>query len=185
MKLQTGVRIDSEVWLAYRVLCSREKLRPYLAIEEFLRLVLENDSVLRLLSVMRDVAKSRVEGFDAYARVLLDWYTHEKYWFSINDSDASVEALLLDSLKVVTDAKLRQRIENALVAHQRRIYLKKKGAAEVDKDINKELEVKGETEKTEDSSKIKTKELDGEKEMQEKLNELKRFRTLVKHKKEN
>ncbi len=185
MKVQTGVRIDSEVWRAYRVLCSREKLRPSLAIEEFLRLVLENDSVLRLLSLMRDVAKSRVEGFDAYARVLLDWYTHEKYWFSVNDSDASVEALLLDSLKVVTDAELRHRIENALVAHQRKIHLKKKGAAEVDKNSNKELEVKGETEKAEDVNKIEAKDLDAENEIKQKLNELKRFRKLVKNKKEN
>jgi hypothetical protein len=185
MKVQTGVRIDSEVWRAYRVLCSREKQRPSLAIEEFLRLVLENDSVLRLLSLMRDVAKSRVEGFDAYARVLLDWYTHEKYWFSVNDSDASVEALLLDSLKVVTDAELRQLIENALVAHQRKIHLKKKGASEVDKNNNKELEVKGDTKKAEDVNKIEVKDSDAENEIQQKLNELKRFRKLVKHKKEN
>ena len=128
MKQQTGVRVDAEVWLAYRELCSREKLRPSRPIEEFLRLVLDNDSALSLLGWMRGVAKARAEGFDAYARVLLDWYTHEKYWFSVGDDDVSVEALLLDSLKMVADSDLRRQIEETLIADKRRIYLQKKEA---------------------------------------------------------
>ena len=31
--------------------------------------------------MMCGVAKSRVKGFEAYARVLLDGYTPEKFWF--------------------------------------------------------------------------------------------------------
>lgn len=128
MKQQTGVRVDAEVWRAYRELCSREKLRPSRPIEEFLRLVLENDSASSLLGWMRGVTKARAEGFDAYARVLLGWYTHEKYWISSGDDDVSVETLLLDSLKMVADSNLRRQIEEILIAKQRRIYLKRKEA---------------------------------------------------------
>ena len=128
MKLQTGVRVDAEVWRSYRMLCRREKLRASQPIEEFLRLVVENDSAQSLLSMMREAAKSRVDGFEAYARVLLDWYTHGKFWFHVAGEETSVEGLLLDALKMVADPDLRKRIEEALVAHQRRIYLKEKEA---------------------------------------------------------
>jgi hypothetical protein len=127
MKQQTGVRVDAEVWRAYRALCSREKLRPALPIEEFLRLVLENDSALSLLRLMRGAAKARAEGFEAYARVLLDWYTHGKLWIdSLDGEEVSVETLLLDALKTVVDADLRRQIEEALVVRQREKHLKEK-----------------------------------------------------------
>ena len=116
-------------WLfgAYRAVCGREKLRPSSPIEEFLRLVLENDSASSLLSMMRGVAKARVEGFEAYARVLLDWYTHEKFWFHVEgDEDTFVEGLLLEALKLVADAELRRQIEEALIANQRKRYLEKR-----------------------------------------------------------
>ncbi len=184
MKQQTGIRVDAEVWRAYRALCSREKLRPSLPIEEFLRLVLENDSASSLLSMMRGVAKTRAEGFEAYARVLLDWYTHEKFWFPVMGDEAPVEPLLLDALKVVTDPELRRRIEEALVAQQRRRYLEKRGVSEVEKTGSEEPKVDGETEKAEDSENVKAKEVNVEK-LQEKLNEVKRLRTLAKPKKEN
>jgi len=127
MKRQTGVRVEAEVWGAYRAICSREKLRPSIPIEEFLRLVLENDSASSLLSMMRGVAKARAEGFEAYARVLLDWYTHEKFWFHVEgDEDTSVEGLLLEALKLVADPQLRRQIEEALIANQRNRYLEKR-----------------------------------------------------------
>ena len=44
---------------------------PAHAIEEFLRLVCENDSVLTQLTAMRQASKSKVEGYQAYGRVLL------------------------------------------------------------------------------------------------------------------
>jgi hypothetical protein len=110
------MRIDAEVWVAYRKLCSREKLRPYRPIEEFLRLVVDSDSASSLLTMMRETAKSRVDGYHAYARVLLDWYTHGKFWMNVQDEETSVEGMLLDALKLVTDADLRRRIEEALIA---------------------------------------------------------------------
>ena len=128
MKLQTGVRVDAEVWRSYRMLCRREKLRASQPIEEFLRLVVENDSAQSLLSMMREAAKSRVDGFEAYSRVLLDWYTHGKFWFHVAGEETSVEGLLLDALKMIADPGLRKQIEEALVAHQRRNYLKEKEA---------------------------------------------------------
>ncbi len=184
MKRQTGVRVEAEVWAAYRAVCSREKLRPSLPIEEFLRLVLENDSASRVLSMMRGVARARAEGFDAYARVLLDWYTHEKFWFNAGgEEEASVEALLLNSLKVVADQELRRRIEETLVVQQRKRYLEKRGAAEDEKTGVEEPNVDGKTEKAEDSKNVKGEESSMEN-IQEKLNELKRLKTLAETAKE-
>jgi hypothetical protein len=130
MKVQTGVRIESDVWSAYKAVCGREKLRPSRPIEDFLRLVVDNDSALSVLSMMREAAKTRVDGFEAYARVLLDWYLHRKFWLTLRtsgdeDEDVPVETLLLDALKVVVDPDLRGRIEEALIAFQRGISEKK------------------------------------------------------------
>ena len=72
MKKQTGVRMDAQVWEAYRDLCSRENLRPNQPIEEFLRLVLHNGSALTVLNTVRSMTGARPEGFEAYARVLLN-----------------------------------------------------------------------------------------------------------------
>jgi len=53
MKMQTGMRVEVDVWRSYRALCSRERLRPSLIVEEFLRLVLETDSAVGFLSLLR------------------------------------------------------------------------------------------------------------------------------------
>jgi hypothetical protein len=131
VRVQTGVRVDSELWQTYRGLCRREKLRPSEPIEEFLRLMVDADSAMSVLSLMREAARSRVEGLEAYARVLLDWYTHGKFWFPVQGEEdgAPVEGLLLDSLKLIADPDLRKRIEEALIAHQREAYEKKAGKA--------------------------------------------------------
>jgi hypothetical protein len=129
MKLQTGVRVDAELWQAYKQLCHRDKLRPAQPIEDFLRLTVENDSAMSLLRMLRGAAKAQVDGVEAYARVLLDWYSHEKYWIEISDVNTSVESLLLEALKVVANSDLRNQIEEALKAHQRAIYEKKAGKA--------------------------------------------------------
>ena len=70
--------------------------------------------------MMRETAKSQVDGYHAHARVLLDWYTHGKFWTYVQDEDVSVEGMLLDALKLVTDDDLRGRIEEALIDNQRR-----------------------------------------------------------------
>jgi hypothetical protein len=129
MKKQTGIRVEAELWEAYRELCRRQKLRPSQPIEDFLRLAVNEDSALSLLRLMREAAKKRVEGHEAYARVLLDWYTHGKIWITgSGEEEVSVETLLLDALKTISDPELRGQIEEALTARQRRIYREKKQA---------------------------------------------------------
>ena len=154
------MRVDADVWGAYRKLCSREKVRPSRPIEEFIRLVLENNSALSLLSMMRGMAKARVEGFEAYARVLLDWYTHEKFWFG---DEVSVEVLLLEALKLVADPELRRQIEEALIAEQRKRYLEKRGDSRVEKTSFEEPQVDGGSEKAEVSENVKGEESNIEK----------------------
>ena len=119
MRLQTGLRVDAEVWGSYRKVCGREKVRPYQPIEEFLRLVVDNGSASALVHMLHESAKCRVDGYNAYARVLLAWFTHGKFWTDIQDKDIAVEELLLDALKLVPDADLRRRIEEALIENQR------------------------------------------------------------------
>jgi hypothetical protein len=125
LRLQTGVRVEADVWRAYRAICKRDKQRPSRPIEEFLRLIVESDSALSLLRLMREASRFRVDGHEAYVLVLLDWYTHGKFWIEGLERNVSVEYLLLDALKLVADADLRQRIEEALIAHQRSVGIKK------------------------------------------------------------
>jgi hypothetical protein len=116
LKRQTGVRVEAELWVAYRELCGREKLRPSQPIADFLRLVVDDDSAVGVLRLMREALRARVEGCEAYARVLLDWYTHGKFWIKgSGDEELSVETLLLDALKTVADPELRGHIEEALI----------------------------------------------------------------------
>jgi len=82
MKKQTGVWVDAAVWQAYRDLCSREKLRPAEPIEKFLRFILHGGSALSILNWLEKTEK--VEGFEAYARVLLEWYRNGKLWIYIS-----------------------------------------------------------------------------------------------------
>ena len=116
LKRQTGVRVEAELWDAYRELCKRQKLRPSHPIEDFLRLVVNEDSAVGVLRLMREAAKARVEGQEAYAKVLLNWYTHRRFYVDVSkEEDLSVEKLLLDALKTVADADLRRQIEEALM----------------------------------------------------------------------
>jgi hypothetical protein len=129
MKKQTGIRVESELWEAYRELCRRQKLRPSQPIKDFLRLAVNEHSAVSLLRLMREAAKTRVKGHEAYTRVLLDWYIHSKFWIKgSGEEDVSVETLLLDALKTISDPELRGQIEEALTTRQRRIYREKKQA---------------------------------------------------------
>lgn len=115
MKRQTGIWVDGQVWQGYRELCSGERLRPSEAVEEFLRFVLRGGSVLGAMRLIRAVAESRCESFDAYARVLLDWLRKDVYYVvTVDEAEASVEYMLLEALKQVTDPNLRKEVEEAL-----------------------------------------------------------------------
>ena len=116
------MRVEAELWEAYRELCGRQRLRPSRPIEDFLRLVVDEGSAVGLLRLMREAVRARVDGHEAYARVLLDWYTHGRFWIAgSGEEELSVETLLLDALKTVADSELRGRIEEALMERQRRI----------------------------------------------------------------
>jgi hypothetical protein len=129
VKQRTGVEIEVEVWRAYREICDREKLRRYVPVEEFLRVVVENGSALNVLNMMRVLRKTRAEGFEAYARVLLDWYQRGKYFFPVSGSERlSVEGLLLNALRDVGDPGLRLRIEEALAPPLHGRFIEKRGA---------------------------------------------------------
>jgi hypothetical protein len=121
MDRQQDLGARARIWEQYRRLCSNEKLRPAESIEEFLKLVLRTGSPSTVLDMMKAMEKSRVEGIEAYARMLLDWYTHEKFWIDIEDEkQRSAEQLLLEAIKNVQDPQLRRQIEEALVAEGRR-----------------------------------------------------------------
>lgn len=58
---------------------------------------------------------------DSHARVLLNWYTHGKFFFHVTDEEeAPVEPMLLQALKDVRDEQLRREIEEALVIKPRK-----------------------------------------------------------------
>ena len=95
-------------------------MRPSVPIEEFLKLVLENDSAEGFLTLMQGAAKANGEGLEAYSRVLLMWYLAGKRYFnSARKDEESIEGLLLEALKMVSNSELRKRIEQALTAAQR------------------------------------------------------------------
>jgi hypothetical protein len=116
LKKQTGVWIDAQVWSAYRSLCSREKLRPSEPIEQYLKLILQTGSALEVSTMMQGMTKARIQGSEAYARVLLDWYKNGKVLVSVSDEgEAYVETLLLQALMDVADPQLRREMQEALV----------------------------------------------------------------------
>jgi hypothetical protein len=117
MKVQTGIRIEAEVWQAYKALCSGEHLRPSMPIEEFLKTAVDSQSILKILGFLRTASKSQAEGINANARVLLNWHKQGKHFFHApGQDDSPVEGLLLEALKTVTDSELRQQIEQTLIA---------------------------------------------------------------------
>jgi hypothetical protein len=121
LKKQTGVKIDAQLWDAYRDLCGREKLRLSEPIEEFLRLVLHNGSASAVLNMMQGMEKARSEGFEAYARVLLNWYKNGQLWIRVTDeTEAPVEHMLLQALKDVSDPQLRRDIQETLMIRPRK-----------------------------------------------------------------
>jgi hypothetical protein len=114
------VWIDAGVWDAYRMVCDREKLRVAEPIEEYLRLVVQNGSALKVLNVVRNVVKARSDGLEDYARVLLDWHKKGQIWVHVTDeNEVSVEHLLLDALKDIANPVLRKMIREEMTRSRR------------------------------------------------------------------
>ena len=113
MKKQIGIWVDAAVWHAYRELCSKERFRPAEPIEKFLQFILHDGSIMVVVNLMNKAEKA--EGFEAYVRVLLEWYKNGKVWLDVTDEDeAPIEPMLLEALKLVANCNLRQEIEEAL-----------------------------------------------------------------------
>ena len=113
MKKQIGIWVDAAVWHAYRELCSKERFRPAEPIEKFLQFILHDGSIMVVVNLMNKAEKA--EGFEAYVRVLLEWYKNGKLWIDVTDEDeAPIEPMLLEALKLVANCNLRQEIEEAL-----------------------------------------------------------------------
>jgi hypothetical protein len=139
MKRQTGVWVDAQVWDAYRELCDREKLRLAEPIEEYLRVVVKNGSPLTVLNMMQGLSKARSEGFEDYARVLLNWHKKGQYWVRVTaENEVSVESLLLNALKEIPDEQLRKEIRENLTYEPRR--RKKRGKQKKTIEKSSELE---------------------------------------------
>jgi hypothetical protein len=115
VRKQTGIWVDAGVWEAYREVCRRERLRPGEPVEGFLGFVLRGGSALNALSMMRTMMEARFEGLEAYARVLLDWLRKGVYSvMTVDEDEVSVEYMLLQALKQVTDQELQTEVEGAL-----------------------------------------------------------------------
>jgi hypothetical protein len=65
--------------------------------------------------MMQHMAKARVQGLEAYARVLLSWYKDGRQWIPVSGGgEDHVETLLLHALTDVSNPRLRRSIEEAL-----------------------------------------------------------------------
>jgi hypothetical protein len=79
---------------------------------------LECGSTLGVLRMLRRAVRAGVEGFDDYARVLLNWYKDRRRWVYLDGREVAVDEALLFVLKAVSDPRLRGEIREALVEKQ-------------------------------------------------------------------
>ena len=93
--MQVGVRVDGEVWGAFKVVCESEEVREGMVVEGFLNVVLECGSALGVLRMLRRAVRAGVEGFDDYARVLLNWYKGGRRWVYLEGREVAVDGMLL------------------------------------------------------------------------------------------
>ena len=117
MKKQTGIAVDALAWEDYRDLCRKDHLRPGEAFEKFIQFCLDNESVSAILNLLETMRRSRAEGLEAYARVLLHRLRKGEYFIEADGEDhqISVQAHLLDCLRSgMINAELRVEIEEAL-----------------------------------------------------------------------
>jgi hypothetical protein len=115
VKRQVGVRVDVDLWGAYKGVCECERLWSNVGVEGFLRVVVDVGSVLGVLRMLRRAVRAGVEGFDDYVRVLLSWCKGGRRWVYVEGREVSVDGLLLLALKAVSDSQLRGEIREALV----------------------------------------------------------------------
>jgi hypothetical protein len=79
------------------------------------------------------MAKARSQALEAYARVLLNWYSNGKQWVPVSDeSEAPVETVLLHALMEVADPQLRRGVQEALMKGRGKQANRKDGNRKID-----------------------------------------------------
>jgi hypothetical protein len=127
--------------------------------------------------MIQGMEKTKSEGLEAYARVLLNWYTNKKRWIYVADEDQTpIEPMLLHTLKDVSDPQLRRQIEEALMIKPRK---NAGGKRQAEKAVDKEAKVKTEDEEAEHSEDAKKNTLSDD-ELQKQMDELEKLRELLK-----
>ena len=110
-----GWRVDKWTIDKFRNLCKKEKLRPSQAIERFMVLSNEKDSIVELLRSAEMGLEKIGEVDDAKARVLLDWLEKKQYWVtSASSKRVFIPTVLLEMLGKIRDEKFRKKIEDIL-----------------------------------------------------------------------
>lgn len=121
--ISLGWRVDKWTVDKFRELCVKEGLRPSQAIERFMVLSNEKNSIVQLLHAAEKGIEKIVEGDDAKARVLLDLLEKGHYWISVESGKRKfIPFMLFEMLAKVQDENFRKKIEDAL----KFVYKKKK-----------------------------------------------------------
>ena len=110
-----GWRVDKWTLDKFRELCEKEGLRPSHAIERFMELSNEKESIADLLRAAEKGLEKIVEANDAKARVLLDWLEKGTYWiYPETGKRLYIPSVLLEMLGQIKDEKFRKKIEDTL-----------------------------------------------------------------------
>ena len=111
-----GWRVDKWTIDTFRDLCTEEGLRPSQAIERFMELANQKNSVVDLLRAAEEGVGNIGDANEAKARVLLDWLEKKTFWLpSETGKKVFIPRVLLNMLGTIQDEKLRNKIEDSLL----------------------------------------------------------------------
>jgi len=106
-KIFRGFRFETQLYSDFQSVASAAGLTATCAFDRFM-----NACVERKLLVFPEMS---VEGFEAEARVLVDWLSKGKRFYrSENGTEVNISGRLVDLLLKVHDSKLRVEMEDAL-----------------------------------------------------------------------
>jgi len=118
MKVQTGLRLNQLTWQNYKVLCENSNLRPNEAIELFLNICVEKDSINVVLNSLRSQGPGEKLAYELKLKnLLLDF---EYYFRSDEKAGTTEESIGVDSklnsitelLPLITNQELLTKTEN-------------------------------------------------------------------------
>lgn len=102
MKIQTGLRLNQQIWINYKALCEKANLRPNEAIELFLTICVEKDNLNVVLNSLKSQNPSKKLALELKLKnLLLDF----EYYFRSDEKDGKTEEYYsVDSrLKCITE----------------------------------------------------------------------------------